>query len=94
VTYFLVLGAILLLGAGGALAPWRPYWRYALAGGVSAVLVVLLGSRLVLSWHWPSDVVAGALLGVALAALTWAVARWSETRQQRVPASVRARPRR
>jgi undecaprenyl-diphosphatase len=93
VTYFLVLGAILLLGAGGARARWRPYWRYALAGGVSAVLVILLGSRLVLSWHWPSDIVAGALLGVALAALTWAAARWSETRRQRVPAAARAHPR-
>jgi membrane-associated phospholipid phosphatase len=66
VTYFLALAALLLAGRR------RPAGR-AVAGLCAVVLLGLLASRVVLSWHWPSDVIGGALLGLALAAATCAV---------------------
>lgn len=49
-------------------------WRPALA-----LAVVIALSRLYLYVHWPSDVLAGAVLGAALGyAGTWLVRRWGE----------------
>jgi membrane-associated phospholipid phosphatase len=52
------------------------------------VTLVVSASLLVLSWHWPSDVVGGYLLAtawclVALAALRWASLRWPEKGEMR-----------
>jgi len=66
VTYVLALAALLLA------VRWRAAGRV-LAAGCALALVGLLASRVVLSWHWPSDMVGGALLGLALAAATGAV---------------------
>lgn len=57
---------------------WRRGWPafYALAALVAF-------SRMYLNRHWLSDVVAGALLGTAVA---WAAWRWLETRRGRGPA--------
>jgi undecaprenyl-diphosphatase len=85
VTYFFVLAGIWLLherpdatsgqespGAARKSARWRPRGWTAVAL-LGMLLVLLLASRLVLSWHWPSDLAGGALLGVALAAATLVV---------------------
>ena len=58
--------AVFALKAAGS-----PLWKPALA-----VAVVIAFSRLYLYVHWPSDVLAGALLG---AAVGWAGARLAET---------------
>jgi diacylglycerol kinase (ATP) len=86
VTYFFVLAAVwlgrghrkdLLSGRRGPLdgagdgSSWRgrvPSLGVALL--LTSLLAIILASRLVLSWHWPSDLLGGALLGAALAALT------------------------
>jgi membrane-associated phospholipid phosphatase len=68
VTYFLALVAI------GLLATRATGSRAVLLALSSVMLTGLLASRLVVSWHWPSDLVAGALLGFGLAAATQAVA--------------------
>lgn len=72
VTYFFALAVAWLLRrapqTGGG---WRSLLQTQPVVFVLAiVLALLLASRLVLSWHWPSDLLGGALLGVALAALT------------------------
>ena len=77
VTYFVVLvGALLFQGArpstGRSPRARLPCSTALVALGLA--LIVLLGSRLPLSWHWLSDVVGGALLGGALAAATFCVA--------------------
>jgi len=47
-----------------------PRWGQAIIYAFGAVLVVLIGlSRIYLGVHWPSDVAAGLLFGLALAAL-------------------------
>ena len=49
--------------------------RWGVAAMVYAALVGI--SRLYLCVHWPTDVVAGALLGIAVAfAATWFMSRW------------------
>lgn len=76
VTYFFVLAGLWLLrrspDGASMLTRWLPRGRPAVAL-LGALLLLLLASRLVLSWHWPSDLVAGALLGAALAAATLVV---------------------
>ena len=76
VTYFVVLIAALLLRADGAVtfAPSVRLGRAAVPVVLGLLLLVLVGSRLLLSWHWLSDLVGGALLGVALAGATLRVA--------------------
>jgi len=79
VTYFFALAAAAVLG--GQPEALRRGWRTPLLRplavlGLAIVLVLLLASRLVLSWHWPSDLFGGALLGVALAAATLIAARY------------------
>lgn len=83
VTYFVVLLAAWLAGRG------RPTGVKA-AVALLAGLVPLLASRLVLSWHWPSDLLAGALLGTALAALTWRVARGATGARYQRPSAATA----
>lgn len=78
VTYFFALAAAGLLRGQRASPrgnwPALPTSRLGVVA-LASVLALLLASRLVLSWHWPSDLVGGALLGVALAAATLLAAR-------------------
>ena len=67
----LLVGAVCIFAAVFALkAAGSPLWKPALA-----VAVVIAFSRLYLYVHWPSDVLAGALLG---AAVGWAGGRLAE----------------
>ncbi len=70
---WVVLGIILLCAGLG---------RFAKAVGVVAIaLGVLLGpSRLVIGVHWPSDVLAGWLLGAAVACAAAALVLWRSAR--------------
>lgn len=53
------------------------HFRWRVAGGATAFAVLVGLSRVYLGVHWPSDVLAGALLGVALAlVLHRAAPRW------------------
>ena len=76
VTYFVVLVGVLLLRADGpvAFASRARLSRVAVPVVLGLVLFLLVGSRLLLSWHWLSDLVGGALLGVALAGASLRVA--------------------
>jgi membrane-associated phospholipid phosphatase len=60
-----------------------PRWRGWAIGLVAALTMALAATRLVLVWHWPSDVAGGMALGAAMAcvagagwALTPALLRW------------------
>jgi membrane-associated phospholipid phosphatase len=71
-----VLVGVLLLRADGpvAFASRARLSRVAVPVVLGLVLFLLVGSRLLLSWHWLSDLVGGALLGVALAGASLRVA--------------------
>jgi membrane-associated phospholipid phosphatase len=71
-------GAVMFLA--GALPPRACAWARILA----VVMIVLVGmARVILRAHWPSDVLAGIALGLALAA----AAGWLATRDPAAPAS-------
>jgi membrane-associated phospholipid phosphatase len=77
VTYFVAIAVVWLLRRPRS--SWRNGWAARLrdpllALSLGLILGLLLASRLVLSWHWPSDLVGGASLGVALGAATLLVA--------------------
>lgn len=78
VTYFFALAAAWLVCQRPRAASTDAHvslrcWAVPLA--LASLLALLLASRLVLSWHWPSDLIGGALLGLALAAATILVAK-------------------
>jgi len=65
----------------------RHRWRYAVVA-LATLMAVLTGlSRITLTVHWPSDVLAGAVLG-----LVWLAATLRITRPARVPAAVAGSP--
>jgi undecaprenyl-diphosphatase len=70
-----VAGPVALLACLWRLAPPTPGWRVALCVGGAATLLAAL-ERVRAGQHWPSDVAAGAVLGVAVGAglgeLAWA----------------------
>jgi membrane-associated phospholipid phosphatase len=64
------------------------------AAAMAYVVVFVLFPRLYLGLHWPTDVLAGAALGVAFAQLaarpwlrTW-VARWCDALRERIPPGI------
>jgi undecaprenyl-diphosphatase len=60
------------------------YFKWPVKAGAFAVAVVTGISRVYLGVHWPSDVVAGAILGLALALLYVLIARrWKAYQQLR-----------
>ncbi|HEY8475765.1 MAG TPA: phosphatase PAP2 family protein [Chloroflexota bacterium] len=67
--YFAVLGAYALHRT------LPPSLRLPVLVVVGVATVVLAGSRVLLTWHWPSDVIAGAALGASLAGFTLAALR-------------------
>jgi membrane-associated phospholipid phosphatase len=74
--------ACMSLALAALLITTRPYRPLVALVGLLGTLIVS-GALLVLSWHWPSDVVGGYLLAtawclVALAALRAASIRWPE----------------
>lgn len=59
---------------------WYPRWRVPLL----AAAAVIAGARVVVGRHYPSDVFAGAMLGIAVAQL---VTRLADRRQRRGPSA-------
>jgi membrane-associated phospholipid phosphatase len=78
VTYFAALVVVLLAAGDGRILGLGTRTRRVAAVVVGVLLLGLVASRTVLSWHWPSDLVAGALLGLALAAASRGVALESD----------------
>ena len=72
-----MLRAVILFGAVYLLWPNRP-----LRAAILAILVGIAASRLYLGVHWTSDVIGGALLGVA--GLAWAFREHSPNERRRV----------
>jgi membrane-associated phospholipid phosphatase len=68
-TFFAVLGGL------GLWAGLGPRWRGWAVGALALGALALAATRLVLAWHWPSDVVGGAALGATTACL--ARAAWT-----------------
>jgi len=64
VTVFVIVGLYILWLAG---APRR--WRYAASGAGVVFIAAVAWSRLHVGAHWPSDVLGGAVYGVAFALL-------------------------
>lgn len=75
--------AVTYLTLGALLARVQPRRRIkAYIIGVALGLTLLVGtSRVYLGVHWPSDVLAGWVLGAGWAMLCWAVARWLQRRR-------------
>jgi undecaprenyl-diphosphatase len=79
-----MLSAVVYLTLGALLARTQPRRRvklYFLA--VAAALTVLVGaSRVYLGVHWPTDVLAGWMVGAGWALLCWLVMLWLQRRGQ------------
>ena len=65
--YFCLLLAAMIGGR------W-PQWRLPLLTGLGMVGLVAAASRVTVGWHWPSDVIAGVLLGACAATFATAQA--------------------
>ena len=68
-TFFGVLGAALV----GGRSPLLGWLAWPLLVGIS---LLLAASRVTVGWHWPSDVLAGVLLGATAALLVAGAADW------------------
>ena len=53
----------------------RPPWRALLRAAAAAAIVLVGLSRVILRAHWPSDVLGGIALGLALASAAALLAR-------------------
>lgn len=81
------LSAVIYLTLGALLArtqPSRPVRAYILS--LAVLLSVAVGlTRILLGVHWPSDVLAGWLLGAAWALCCWSAALWLQRRGSLAP---------
>lgn len=79
-----MLSAVIYLTLGALLASViaRPLLKiYVLAVAITLTLLVGL-SRIYLGVHYPTDVIAGWIAGLAWALLCWIIARWLQRRHQ------------
>lgn len=77
-----MLSAVVYLTLGALLARTQPLRRAKLYFlGIAALLTVVVGtSRVYLGVHWPTDVLAGWMVGAAWALLCWLAMLWLQRR--------------
>jgi undecaprenyl-diphosphatase len=77
-----MMAAVTYLTLAALLARTQDRWRVRiLLLATAAVVTVLVGfSRVYLGVHWPTDVLAGWIIGSAWAIVCWLMARWLQRR--------------
>ncbi len=89
-----MLSAVVFLTLGALLArtqsnPWIKLYLLS----VAAILTVLVGvSRVYLGVHWPTDVLAGWVVGIGWALLCWLIMLWLQARGKVEPETGNAQP--